>query len=161
MISKCSPTSFSHDMIKNQMITNYILCDISTWRVRLVDFLKVPSDLRYSLNLQRNRKLMYIFTERYKLLRKIYNCNSPGDLHPSMLRQNLCINCCFRLYRRLSQCSIPKDIKNIKLLQNSELQFDKSKQFFHSGEGKRGFNQSVFVIILKRNRYMDLYCTIY
>lgn len=74
-------------MIKNQMITNYILCDISTWRVRLVDFsLKVPSDLRYSLNLQRNRKLMYIFTERYKLLRKIYNCNSPGDLHPSMLR---------------------------------------------------------------------------
>lgn len=86
MISKCSPTSFSHDVIKNQMITNYILCDISTWRVRLVDFLEVPSDLRYSLNLQRNRKLMYIFTERYKLLRKIYNCNSPGDLHPSMLR---------------------------------------------------------------------------
>lgn len=77
-------------MIKNQIITNYILCDISTWRVRLVDFLEVPSDLRYSLNLQRNRKLMYIFTERYKLLRKIYNCNySPGDLHPSMLRKNI------------------------------------------------------------------------
>lgn len=73
-------------MIKNQMITNYILCDISTWRVRLVDFLEVPSELRYSLNLQRNRKRMYIFTERYKLLRKIYNYNSPGDLHPSMLR---------------------------------------------------------------------------
>lgn len=143
------------------MITNYILCDISTWRVRLVNFLEVPSDLRYSLNLQRNRKLMYIFTERYKLLRKIYNYNSPGDLHPSMLRQNICINCCFRLYRRLSQCSIPKDIKDISLLQNSELQFDKSKQFFHSGEGKRGFNQSVFVVILKRNRYMDLCCTIY
>lgn len=64
-----------------------MLRDISTWRVTLVDFsLKVPSDLRYSLNLQRNRKLMYIFTERYKLLRKIYNCNNPGDLHPSMLR---------------------------------------------------------------------------
>lgn len=64
-----------------------MLRDISTWPVRLVDFsLKVPSDLRYSLNLQRTRKLMYIFTERYKLLREIYNCNSPGDLHPSMLR---------------------------------------------------------------------------
>lgn len=39
-----------------------MLRDISTWRVTLVDFsLKVPSDLRYSLNLQRTRKLMYIF----------------------------------------------------------------------------------------------------
>lgn len=64
-----------------------MLRDISTWPVRLVDFsLKVPSDLRYSLNLQRTRKLMYTFTERYKLLWEIYNYNSPGDLHPSMLR---------------------------------------------------------------------------